>query len=55
MKVNADTINFLPGESAMEFLVGGTGNSYTNDTIAGTFTWEADGDLLIVTDNSGGT
>jgi hypothetical protein len=55
VKVDEETINFLPGESAMEFLEGGTGNSYTNDTLAGTFTWEVDGDLLIVNPNSGGT
>jgi hypothetical protein len=49
VKTDEETINFLPGESAMEFLADGTGKSYTNGSLAGTFNWEVDGDLLIVT------
>jgi hypothetical protein len=51
VKTDEETVNFLQGESAMEFLADGKGKTYTNGNLAGTFDWEVDGDQLLLTFN----
>jgi hypothetical protein len=48
-----ETFPLSPGTSGMEFLAGGTGKTYSNDTLNGTFDWEFKGDLLVVTYDDG--
>jgi hypothetical protein len=52
VKTDEETINFLKGESAMEFLANGTVKSYTNGKLVETLNWKVEGDLLKITINN---
>ncbi len=52
VKVSSLTIYAKPGEMAIEFASGGTGDIFQNDTLLGSFNWTLSGSTLTLTGGS---
>jgi len=48
VKTDEDTYDYDPGEGAISFLDDGTGKIYEDNVVEDTFTWEIDGDILVI-------